>query len=116
MSRGEPSHGSLQAVGAATLAGVLGLGLLASAIPGLDAPAMTQWIATIPREQGARGLEVGGAVLVDETAAVTLRQCAVFFNRAARGGGAIASLAPDPVLFRGSHQRLAVWASGAWSM
>ena len=59
---------------------------------------------------------VGGAVLVDETAAVTLRQCAVFFNRAARGGGAIASLAPDPVLFRGSHQRLAVWASGAWSM
>lgn len=64
MSRSEPSPGSLRLVGGATLAGVFAFGLLASAVPGFDAPTMTTWTATIPRQEGARGLEVGGAVLV----------------------------------------------------
>ncbi len=64
MSRLDPSPRLLQALGLATLVLIFGLGLLASAIPGLQEPPMTEWTATIPREEGARGLEVGGAVLV----------------------------------------------------
>ena len=67
MSRLDPSPRLLQALGLATLVLVFGLGLLASTIPGLQKPPMTEWTATIPREDGARGLEVGGAVLEPET-------------------------------------------------
>lgn len=64
MSRLDPSPRLLQVLGLATLVLVFGLGMLASAIPGLQEPPMTVWTATIPREEGARGLDVGGAVLV----------------------------------------------------
>jgi hypothetical protein len=54
---------------------------------------------------------VGGAILVDEESVVGMTGCALFFNRAERGGGALVSLAPDPTLFRDSHSTYPVWAS-----
>lgn len=64
MSRQEVRPGMLQLLGLATLVAVAGLGMLAASIPGWRAPEMTEWTATIPRQQGARGLEPGGHVLI----------------------------------------------------
>lgn len=54
---------------------------------------------------------VGGAIVVDEESTISMTDCAVFFNRAERGGGALISLAPDPMLFRGPSSHYPVWAS-----
>ena len=64
MTRFDPSPGALRLLGFATLATVIGLGLLASRIPQWQEPEMTRWTATIPVEEGARGLEPGGKVLI----------------------------------------------------
>ena len=64
MTRFDPSPGAIRLLGFATLATVIGLGLLASRIPQWQEPEMTRWTATIPVEEGARGLEPGGKVLI----------------------------------------------------
>jgi hypothetical protein len=56
---------------------------------------------------------VGGAIAIDEEASIALQGCALFFNRAERGGGALVSLAPDPSSFRGPHSSFPVWASAS---
>ncbi len=64
MTRFDPHPGTLRLLGSATLLTVLGLGVLASWIPAWQEPSMTRWTATIPVEEGARGLGPGGQVLV----------------------------------------------------
>ena len=64
MTRFDPTPGTLRMLGFGALATVLGLGLLAARIPQWQEPAMSRWTATIPVEEGARGIEPGGRVLV----------------------------------------------------
>jgi hypothetical protein len=64
MTRFDPSPARLRALGFVTLASILGLGLLVTRIPEWQEPEMGRWTATIPIEDGARGLEPGGQVLV----------------------------------------------------
>ncbi len=64
MTRFDPSPGTLRLLGFATLATVIGLGVAVSRIPEWREPEMARWTATIPVEDGARGLEPGGKVLV----------------------------------------------------
>ncbi len=64
MMSSDPSPGTLRLLGFATLATVAGLGMLTARIPQWQEPEMTRWTATIPVEDGARGLEPGGKVLI----------------------------------------------------
>jgi len=64
MTRFDPSSGMLRLLGFATLVTVIGLGVAVSRIPAWQEPSMTRWTATIPVEEGARGLEPGGRVLI----------------------------------------------------